>query len=245
MNNPTLIGHRSNSPELGRLGTCLSDHIEGLTTATSLDQIPNNTEAIVHCRRNDDLLPDIIAYCQQNGIDLLNLSSNAQYELPTELNFLFLECPNISIPVMRFSNDINKVCALASEPFEVRVTEHHPETKKDRAGTAQDMNDRVALFEQAINQRGYYRKTIRSVRDLAETQTRFDVPAEHEGAYAIHEAAVVRLRDSKIMTEGVVETYGHLDYAEGLQQILQTRQKIDSTTGFMLVADFYRQYMTD
>lgn len=242
--NTLLFGDRTNPADgLGRLGQCLADNVEGLTPASQVsDILGEDGTMLVHCRRDKMLLPALIEHCQRTGEPLLNLSTGETVELPEDLNFLYLDCPNISLEVLGFMQRVQQACAEMDEPFNLDIIEHHQPAKKDRSGTAQAMHDRAAALPHCRNQPGYYRKNIASVRNLAKTRAAgYDVTAEHEAGYAIHEAVIMDNEEEAARQFKPLEIYGRKTYAEGLQSVLQTLQTMEPITGRLHITDFARK----
>lgn len=243
--NRLLFGDRTDPADgLGRLAATLVSEIPGLKPVSKLDEITPEVSALVHCRRDPELLPGLIDHCQNTGTPLLNLSTGFEVDLPENLQFLYLECPNISLEVLAFMQRVQVACESMQSPFFLHITEHHQASKKDRSGTAQAMIDRAALRPNSQNQAGYYRCAVRSVRNLEETRAAgFAVLPEHENGYAIHVARLLAQdQETERQTLPPLEIYGRKTYAEGLHTILETVQRLEAVTGNLHIADFARSH---
>lgn len=241
--NTLLFGDRTDPADgLGRLGQCLAEQVEGLQPVSDVPGSAGSAEALVHCRRDQTLVPALIQHCQNTGQPLLNLSTGGAVELPADLNFLYLECPNISLKVLGFMERVQQACASAGEPFFLHLTEHHQRAKKDRSGTAESMIDEAAQLEPSVNQPNFYRCAVTSVRDLGQTRAAgFNVPAENETGYAIHEATVLSADKQRVLESlEPLEVYGRQTYAAGLVEVLATIQKIGPITGQQHITSFAR-----
>lgn len=240
MQNALLFGDRTDPTNgLGRLAQTLVDNVEGVVPISGTDHIDQSATALVHTRRTAELLPALIEHCQRTGQPLLNLGTGFEVELPERLNFLYLECPNISLKVIDFMERVQQACEQVEEPFSLHIIEHHQATKKDRSGTAQAMHDHAATLPHCKNTKSYYRKNIVSVRGLAETRKAgFALPPEHEQGYAIHEAQILSANQSQKFEP--LEIYGRQTYAEGLASVLKTLERLGPLTGRMPVVDFAR-----
>jgi|GEM_PF-3789827 len=247
MQNALLFGDRTNPVDgLGRLAQTLADNVEGLVPVSTLNDIGSHAGApLVHTRRNPALLPALIKHCQRTGQPLLNLGTGFEVELPPELNFLYLECPNISLEAIDFRTRVQQACAEMTEPFFLHLTEYHQRSKKDRSGTAVSMIDEVSVLPQSTNQQGFYREAVTSVRSVAQTRAQnYEVPPEHENGFAIHEATILSADRKRILADlETLEIYGRQTYAEGLTWVLQTLQRIEPLTEQLSITDFRERYM--
>ncbi len=239
-----LLGYRESAPEPGRLASSLLEGVSDLDLVEDLTgQNPEGVSSVVYARKSAQSMSAAIDFCQRNGMPLINLSTGFSPELPPHLDFLCLECPNVSLAVLDFMERVHQACAEMDVPFHLDITEHHQRAKKDRSGTAQKMHDRASEFDLCQNPQGDYCQHIISVRDVSETRKNFDIPPEHEQGFAIHEATLVAEGEEEILRSfDPLVILGRRTYAEGLAWVLETLSRIEPITGKVSITDFRAQY---
>ncbi len=159
---------------------------------------------VVHAGSGREL-DEAVAYCLQTQSTLVELATGTDIEQRV-LGCPVVLCPNTNILML-------KVMAMLADHgrrfagYTRQLTESHQAGKTSTPGTAVELAEAVGL------QRG----DIVSVRDAAEQQARWLIPAEHLARHALHRLVI---EDGLSSVTLETRVFGPTPYAEGLARIV-------------------------
>lgn len=160
---------------------------------------------VVHAGSGREL-DEAAAYCLQTQSTLVELATGTDIEQRV-LGCPVVLCPNTNILML-------KVMAMLADHgrrfagYTRQLTESHQAGKTSTPGTAVELAEAVGL------QRG----DIVSVRDAAEQQARWQIPAEHLARHAFHRLVI---EDGLSSVTLETRVFGPTPYAEGLARIVE------------------------
>ncbi|KKW11369.1 MAG: Dihydrodipicolinate reductase [Parcubacteria group bacterium GW2011_GWA2_49_9] len=130
----------------------------------------------VHCSKTGTILPDVLRFCEERSIPLIQASTGMQ--LPGKVNTVVVDAPNLALPIVRLFGWV-KGMHQGFESIggfqEADVAESHQESKTSVPGTASTFADAV----------GVKKEKIRSIRAPA-LQQQLGVSTEHLNRHGYH-----------------------------------------------------------
>ena len=130
----------------------------------------------VHCSKTGTILPDVLRFCEERGIPLIQASTGMQ--LPAKVNTVVVDAPNLDLPIVSlfgWVRGMHQKFESISGFQEADMAESHQESKTSVPGTAVTFADAVGLSKE----------TIRSIRAPA-LQRQLGVPEDHLRRHAYH-----------------------------------------------------------
>jgi dihydrodipicolinate reductase len=124
-------------------------------------------------------LQETIDFCQKHRLPLVQASSGLKPKLPSSLKFLFIDAPNLSLPIVRLLALLESF-PRAFKEFNVQGTESHQSTKTTVPATAVRLNELL----------GGKPGTVKSIRNPKIQKTKFKVPKKHLSGHAIHQFSI-------------------------------------------------------
>lgn len=185
-----------------------STRILSCKTSEELARIePKNIICLVHAG-SGRLLSEAIHFCSTYSTPLIQASTGQETFsiLPQKPSFIFLEAPNLSIPILKFMHLMEQAARLF-KGYDVQIKESHQASKKTVPGTA-------LIMAQAL---GKNLNDIQSIRDVKE-QENLGIPKEHLAGHAVH---WINFKGSGAELLFQTKIFGRTAYAFGLIQIIQ------------------------
>src|SRR3989344_1996973 len=109
-----------------------------------------NQSVAIHCSGSGSVLPQLLAYCEERAIPLIQASTG--HTLPSEVKTTVVDAPNLALPIvylMGFVADAQTCFELMGQPHS-SVIESHQSTKKSVPGTARRFASAVKIGESEI-----------------------------------------------------------------------------------------------
>lgn len=191
----------------GKLAAELLAALPGKTAARVLAWTAAKTPEpaiVVHAGSGREL-EGVIAWCQETGATLIELSTGSVLE-DHEPGFPLLLCPNTNILMLKFM----AMLAAHGQQFRnyrISLTESHQAGKTSVPGTA------VALAHSL----GLPQENIHSIRDPQEQRDSLHIPPEYLARHAYHR---IEIADQAVSVALETRVFGPAPYADGLQQII-------------------------
>lgn len=159
---------------------------------------------VVHAGSGREL-DAVLAYCQETGSTLVELSTGMQVGTGPS-TFPIVECPNTNILMLKFMSMVARSGHLFKQ-YPIRLTESHQADKSSTPGTAVQLASSLGLPQDAIC----------SIRDVAIQQEQLQIPAEHSDRHAFHR---IEIGDDHGLITLETRVFGSAPYAEGVNQII-------------------------
>ena len=225
---------------MGQLGTVLNDVLSekpdvNIEPITDISEYTPNCNLLVHCRKVQDSIQEVIDYCQATNTTLINLSTGLDYEVPEDMDFTMIDAPNIALRVLEFMIQLED-WSEEYKSWEREIVEHHQESKGSLPGTAAKMA--VTLFPGA-SEEGFKKASpqevepgvltrtdqignkITSIRDWKQSKEEFDIPEENKAGYGIHKITFKNPNKGGEDVVKVIKVFGRDEYAECVNQMSQ------------------------
>lgn len=147
----------------------------------------------------------VLAYCQQTGSALVELSTGTPVGTGPS-TFPIVECPNTNILMLKFMAMVARSGDLFKH-YPIHITESHQADKSSTPGTA----------VQLANSLGVPLDAICSIRDVVTQQEQLQIPAEHSDRHAFHR---IKIGDGDGLITLETRVFGAAPYADGVNQII-------------------------
>jgi dihydrodipicolinate reductase len=184
-------------------------------------EIELENSAVVHVGSGRQLT-EVFKFCNTHGVPLLQGSTDVKdVKDPEHVGFVYVEAPNLSIPVVKFLFILRKTGYLF-KGRDVRILESHQSSKKNVAGTAQEM----------ANSLGAPTDTIVSVRDPHLQGCLLGVPDSYLSGHAIH---IIEIIGDETKLSFKTEVFGRETYLFGILRVLYALPKL--TEGKYFITD--------
>ncbi len=160
--------------------------------------------------------PDVLAFCQQHHTPLVQCATGIDYpeNLFHDLDFTFVDAPNLSIPIIKLLYMLEQMGSLFRE-YDIAITESHQRAKTSLPGTALEIARLLRVNTQHI----------RSIRDEQIQESQLYIPPEHANQHALH---VIEIAGDGCKITLRTEIYGLESYLIGLVKILQGIEKLSA-----------------
>jgi dihydrodipicolinate reductase len=191
---------------LAKVGKAMRFPIDSVVHWDSRDSVTEASPIVVHVGSGREL-PEVVRYCQASHAPLVQAATGMDYTafLPASMNFILIEAPNISIPIVKLLFLLQQHGHLFKD-YDVAITESHQERKTSLPATAVRMAD-------AFNRP---RETITSIRDPARQTSQFGLPEEYLDRHAVHEIVI---KEGGCMVTIKSEAYGYDSYLYGIVSV--------------------------
>jgi len=156
---------------------------------------------------------ETMAYANDNCIPYIQACTRGEHEMPLPGCFrcVFVEAPNLSIPIIKFLHMLRQHGPRFSD-YDVTVTESHQQMKHSVAGTAVEMGRYL----------GVHQSRILSIRDPS--IQRDDLGIDNLGLHAYH---ILTISDSDCTITLETRVEGHAPYINGLAEIVLNLHRLE------------------
>ena len=160
---------------------------------------------VVHAGSGREL-DAVLAYCQETGSTLVELSTGTQTSALASTTFPVVVCPNTNVLMLKFMAMVAN-CGHLFKQYPIRLTESHQADKSSTPGTAVQLANSLGIPLDAIS----------SIRDVAIQQQQLQIPAEQSDRHAFHR---IEIGDGDSLITLETRVFGSAPYAEGVNQII-------------------------
>jgi 4-hydroxy-tetrahydrodipicolinate reductase len=215
----------------GHLADYLQENLlrNGKAEGLSVDSIVNwdfpqkNNEickVLIHAGSGRQL-SEALLYCQTTGSTLIQASTGINYDaqLPDKLNYILIEAPNLSIPIIKLLYMLKKNGNLF-KTYDIRIIESHQARKTSLPATAKAMAE---SFELPISK-------IESIRDPIIQKNELHIPEENIDRHARH---LIEIKEGKCTLKIESEVLGYDSYIHGTIAITKALYKIEKGKYFI------------
>lgn len=215
----------------GKLAAYLQENLlrtaktEGLLldSVINWDAIPKTYEinqVLIHAGSGRQL-SDALDYCQKTGSSIIQASAGMRYDsqLPKPLNFILIESPNLSIPIIKLLHMLKRNGHLFKD-YEIEIKESHQSTKTTLPATAKVIADSLGV---AIAK-------IESIRDPIYQKTELQIPENYLDRHAKH---IIMIREGHCTIKLESEVFGYDSYLDGIITVTKAMKNIEKGKYFI------------
>jgi 4-hydroxy-tetrahydrodipicolinate reductase len=215
----------------GKLASYLQENLlqraksEGLAVnaVVNWDSISKTNElpkVLIHAGSGRQL-SDALDYCRKTGSSMIQASAVMNYDsqLYRPLNFILIESPNLSIPIIKLLHVLKKNGHLFKD-YAIEIKESHQYTKTTLPATAKVIADSLGV---AIAK-------IESIRDPIYQKTELQIPENYLDRHAKH---FITIREGNCTINIESEVFGYDSYLNGILAITKAMENMEKGKYFI------------
>jgi len=152
-------------------------------------------------------LSDALNYCQKTGSTIIQASAGMNYDsqLSESMNFILIEAPNLTIPIIKMLHVLKKNGHLFKE-YDIEIKESHQARKTTMPSTARVIADSL----------GVTIAKIESIRDPLLQKNELQIPENYLDRHAKH---YIKIQEGNCTIKIESEVFGYDSYLHGILTI--------------------------
>lgn len=215
----------------GKLAVYLQDNLlqTGRLSGFSIDSVVNwdsfqktngLNQVLIHAGSGRQI-SDTLDYCQKTGSSIIQASAGMDYDslLSKQLNFILIEAPNLTIPIIKMLHIFKKNGHLFKE-YEIEIKESHQSRKTTLPATAKVIADSL----------GVPIANIESIRDPYFQKTELHITENYLDMHAKH---FINIKNGNCTIRIESEVFGYDSYLHGVLAITKAMKNIEKGKYFV------------